>query len=74
MLLLGTESLWLQKMQECQSAPDGELLCCCSSVDAGPVDTSPLALRGCGISNRTGPHARWSPFSIKDLSNSVLCL
>lgn len=61
-------------MQEWQFAPDEELLRCCFSVDAGPVDISPLALHGCGNSNRTGTHAGWSPFSIEDLSNSILCL
>lgn len=72
MLMLATEGLCFQKIQERQSAPDQELLHCRFSRDPGPVDTSLLAFHRCGVSDRTGPHAGWSLFPIKNLSNSGL--
>jgi len=73
MLMLEAEGLCFQKIQEWQSAPDRELLHCWFSGGAGP-ETPPLALHRCGVCNSTCPQAGWSLFSIKNLSNSVLCL
>lgn len=73
-LMLATEGLCFQKVQERQSAPDQELLHCHCSGDPGPVDTSLLAFHQCGVSDRTGSHAGWSPFPIENLSNSGLHL
>lgn len=73
MLMLETGGLCFEKIQDWQSAPDGELVCCffCGCRPCGHI---PATLHMCGVIKRTSPHAIWSFFSVKNLFNSVLHL
>lgn len=73
MLMLETGGLCFRKIQDWQSAPDGELVCCffCGCRLCGHI---PATLHLCDVIKRATPHAIWSFFSIKNMSNSVLPL
>lgn len=67
-LILETEGVCFQMMQEWA----WEFLCRCFPVAADPVDTSPLALSRCSVSNRAASLCRLEPFSYENLRLSVL--
>lgn len=71
--MLETGGLCFRKIQDWQSAPDGELVCCffCGCRLCGHI---PATLHLCDVIKRATPHAIWSFFSIKNMSNSVLPL
>lgn len=60
MLMLETEDLCFQNIQDWQSASNGELVCCCFFCGCRPCGHIPATLHLCGVSKRTGPHAVWS--------------
>lgn len=60
MLMLETEDLCFQNIQDWQSASNGELVCCCFFCGCRPCGHIPATLHLCSVSKRTGPHAIWS--------------
>lgn len=74
MLMLETEGPCFQKIQEWQSAPDRELLYCYFSVDAGPADTSPLALHRCVVSVTEPVRMQVGAPSLSRILVTVFCI